>query len=186
MNFGCARQARKPEIHLRLELRGIFAPEDLYLRCGHHAFLSVPCSAGCDEGNKRGGPSAWRQIALYPDSPPYGINAARVELSYNNILGPATAVGLFIRIIAKMPRSLRQLVGTFAHLIFYNHELTVNCDACQCRAPVSVPGLAARLGEQYRVQAFIERAVCSKCGARWPKLSVTVVPVKTAGYRSGS
>jgi len=69
-------------------------------------------------------------------------------------------------------------------LILYNHELTVNCDACQHRAPVSVPGLAARLGENYRVHAFIERAVCSKCGARWPKLSVTVVPVKMAGYRS--
>src|SRR5690242_6816837 len=64
-----------------------------------------------------------------------------------------------------MPRSPRQLVGTFADLILYNHELTVNCDACQHRAPLSVPALAARLGENCRVQAFIERAVCSKCGA---------------------
>ena len=80
-----------------------------------------------------------------------------------------------------MPRSPRQLVGTFADLILYNHELTVYCDACQHRAPVSVPALADRLGENCRVQAFIERAVCSKCGARWPKLSVTVVPVKTSG-----
>ena len=71
-----------------------------------------------------------------------------------------------------MLRSPRQLVGTFADLILYGHELTVNCEACQHRAPVSVPGLAARLGEHYRAQAFIERAVCSKCGARWPKLSV--------------
>ena len=84
-----------------------------------------------------------------------------------------------------MPRSPRQLVGTFADLILYNHELTVNCDACQHRAAVSVPALADRLGRNYRVQAFIERAVCSKCGARWPKLSVTVVPVKTADYRRG-
>ena len=84
-----------------------------------------------------------------------------------------------------MPRSPRQLVGTFADLIIYNHELTLNCDACQHRAPVSVPALAARLGEHYRVQAFIEWAVCSKCGARWQKLSVTVVPLKTSGYRRG-
>jgi ornithine cyclodeaminase/alanine dehydrogenase-like protein (mu-crystallin family) len=39
-------------------------------------------------------------------------------------------------------------------------------------------------GKNYRVQAFIEREVCSKCSARWPKLSVTVVPVKTSRYRS--
>ena len=75
-----------------------------------------------------------------------------------------------------MPRSPHQLVGTFADLILYGHELTVNCDVCQHRAAVSVPALAARLGDKYRVQAFIERALCSKCGARWPNLSVTVIP----------
>jgi hypothetical protein len=84
-----------------------------------------------------------------------------------------------------MPQSPRKLVGTFADLSRYGHELTVNCDVCQHRAPVNVPALAARLGENFRVQAFIERAVCSKCGARWPELSVTVVPAKTAGYRGG-
>jgi hypothetical protein len=84
-----------------------------------------------------------------------------------------------------MPRPPRQLVGTFADLMRYGHELTVNCDACQHRAAVSVPALADRLGDRYRVQTFIERAVCSKCGARWPKIGVTVVPAKTAGYRSG-
>ena len=82
-----------------------------------------------------------------------------------------------------MPRSPRQLVGTFADLILLGHELTVNCEACQHRADASVPALAARLGENYRVQAFIERAVCSKCGARWPKLSVTVTPAQATSYR---
>ena len=84
-----------------------------------------------------------------------------------------------------MPRSPRQLVGTFADLILYGHELTVNCDACQHRAPASVPALADRLGESYRVQAFIERTLCSKCGARWPNLSVTVIPARATGYQSG-
>ena len=82
-----------------------------------------------------------------------------------------------------VPRSPRQLVGKFADLIHYGHELTANCEACQHRAPVSAPALAARLGESYRAQALIERAVCSKCRARWPKLSVTVVPIRTLGYR---
>src|ERR1700757_4321963 len=45
MNFGCARQALEPEIHLCLELCGISAPENLHPCSGHHAFLSVPCSA---------------------------------------------------------------------------------------------------------------------------------------------
>ena len=31
------------------------------------------------------------------------------------------------------------------------------------------------------VQAFIERCVCKECGARWPKLSVTVTPVTATG-----
>jgi hypothetical protein len=66
-----------------------------------------------------------------------------------------------------MPPPRRQLVSTFADLTLYGHELTVNCDACQHRAAVSLPALPGRLGEHYRVQAFIERAVCSKCGARW-------------------
>jgi len=65
-----------------------------------------------------------------------------------------------------MTPNRRQLVGTFADLITGGHELTVNCEACKHRAPVKVWALAARLGEAYRVQAFIERAVCSKCGAR--------------------
>jgi hypothetical protein len=45
MNFGCARQAREPEIHLCLKLCGISALENFCLCSGHHAFLSVPCSA---------------------------------------------------------------------------------------------------------------------------------------------
>jgi hypothetical protein len=77
----------------------------------------------------------------------------------------------------------RQLIGSFADLIRLGHELTVNCDSCRHRAVVSVPALATRLGDNYRVQAFIERSICSKCGARWPKLSVTVTPERSVGYR---
>ena len=84
-----------------------------------------------------------------------------------------------------MPRSRRQLVGNFADLICLEHELTVNCESCQHRAPVSVAALADRLGARYRVQAFIEQTVCSKCGARWPKIGVTVIPAQTTGYRKG-
>src|SRR5260370_11211383 len=69
-----------------------------------------------------------------------------------------------------MPRSPRQLVGKFTGLIRYGHELTANCEACQHRARQRA-NAAARLGESYRLQALIERAVCSKCRARWPKLS---------------
>jgi hypothetical protein len=82
-----------------------------------------------------------------------------------------------------MPRSPRQLVGSFADLMRYGHELTVNCEGCQHRAPVSVPALAKRLGARYGVQAFIERSVCSQCGARSPKIGVTVTPAASVGYR---
>jgi hypothetical protein len=59
--------------------------------------------------------------------------------------------------------------------------MTVHCVFCQHRAPVSVPALAERLGARYRVQAFIERSVCSQCGARWPKIGVTATPAASVG-----
>ncbi len=84
-----------------------------------------------------------------------------------------------------MSRPRPRLVGTLADLILLGHELTVNYESCLHRAGVTVRALAAPLGEHYRVQAFIERAVCSKCGARWPNLSVTVIPARATGYQSG-
>jgi hypothetical protein len=81
-----------------------------------------------------------------------------------------------------MSRAPRKLVGTFAELIRYRRvELTLHCEACHHRAAVSVPALARRLGAEHEVQAFIERCVCKECGARWPKLSVTVTPVIATG-----
>jgi hypothetical protein len=43
-----------------------------------------------------------------------------------------------------MAPNRRQLVGTFADLITSGHELTVNCEACQHRAPVNVRGVVGR------------------------------------------
>jgi hypothetical protein len=36
--------------------------------------------------------------------------------------------------------------------------------------------LQARLGADYPVADLVARAVCSECGARWPKMSITVHP----------
>ena len=36
--------------------------------------------------------------------------------------------------------------------------------------------LKARLGADYPVADLVARAVCSECGARWPKISITVHP----------
>ena len=44
------------------------------------------------------------------------------------------------------------------------------------RATVDLEALQARLGADYPVADLVARAVCSECGARWPKISITVHP----------
>ena len=44
------------------------------------------------------------------------------------------------------------------------------------RATVDLEALQVRLGEDYPVADLVARAVRSECGARWPKISITVHP----------
>jgi hypothetical protein len=76
-----------------------------------------------------------------------------------------------------MPGEPRKLVGTLAKLAASGRALTVNWLICLHRSRIDLPARIRATGAAYRVQAFIERAVCSKCGARWPRLSATITQV---------
>jgi hypothetical protein len=70
------------------------------------------------------------------------------------------------------------LGGTLAHVMLADQYLSTYCESCHYRASVNLLAQVEAHGEAYRLQAFIDRAVCSKCGARWPKLSVSLIPVR--------
>jgi hypothetical protein len=76
-----------------------------------------------------------------------------------------------------MPREPRKLVGTLAQLVASGRGLTVNCNICLHRARIDLAERIQANGAAYRLQSFIEHAVCRKCGARWPKLSITMIQV---------
>jgi hypothetical protein len=61
----------------------------------------------------------------------------------------------------------------------------ISCDAIGCRnnADVDLEALARELGPDYRIADFVARSRCSKCGAKWPQLSVRVSPIQTGGMR---
>lgn len=70
------------------------------------------------------------------------------------------------------------LVETLAHVMQSDQYLAMYCESCHHRASVNLLAQVEVHGEAYRLQAFIDGAVCSKCGARWPKLSVALIPVR--------
>lgn len=75
----------------------------------------------------------------------------------------------------------RYLAGTLAHLLNSGQEVVVHCESCWHRAPVDLRIEIEFHGEAYSLQSFIDGVVCSKCGARWPKLNVSVMPLRKHG-----
>jgi hypothetical protein len=63
--------------------------------------------------------------------------------------------------------------------------MTMVCDAMGChhRKTVDLDALAQELGPDCAISDLVARSRCSKCGAKWPKLSVRVGPIHTGGIR---
>ena len=63
--------------------------------------------------------------------------------------------------------------------------MSIYCDAMDCHHGASIDLIRLRdtLGADLRVADFVERSKCSRCGARWPKLSIRVAPINTGGFR---
>lgn len=76
-------------------------------------------------------------------------------------------------------------VGTIGNAIANGHHMTVYCDAMGCRnkADVNLEAMREQLGADYRVADFVARGKCSRCGARWPQISIRVAPINTGGFR---
>jgi hypothetical protein len=70
-------------------------------------------------------------------------------------------------------------LGTLADVMLSDQSLIMYCETCHHRALVDMLSQVEAHGEAYRLQTFIDRAVCSTCGARWPKLSVALIPART-------
>jgi hypothetical protein len=71
------------------------------------------------------------------------------------------------------------LFGTVAHVMLSDQYLSIYCESCHHRNSVDLLAQVEAHGEAYRLQSFIDSAVCSKCGARWPKLSASLIPMRT-------
>jgi hypothetical protein len=78
-------------------------------------------------------------------------------------------------------------VGTVGDQIALKHELTLRCERRDCRhnAAIDLAAIAAKYGSDFKLQWLIERAVCRKCGARWPELDLNVSPLVTSNLTNG-
>ena len=75
-----------------------------------------------------------------------------------------------------------RLVGDFAYVRDRQLRLFLTCENHKCRHHVALDlaALLARHGEGYGLHDFILQCVCSKCGGRFPNLTLQSVP----DYRS--
>jgi hypothetical protein len=67
-------------------------------------------------------------------------------------------------------------VGTIGDKIRIGHSITMNCGNRDClhRATLDPEDMAARFGADLAVADLVARSVCSECGTRWPRLSITI------------
>jgi hypothetical protein len=68
-------------------------------------------------------------------------------------------------------------VGTLGDMQRDRHDVRIYCEGPgTCRRDVTLPieDLVARHGAELGVQRLLERAVCSGCGARWPRVQLQV------------
>ena len=72
----------------------------------------------------------------------------------------------------------RRRVGTLGDLRQCRHDLYLNCERTGCGHSVRVPldPLIERFGAAFPLQAVLDRAVCTVCGARWPEVGCQRVP----------
>jgi len=76
-------------------------------------------------------------------------------------------------------------VGTIGSTIADGLHLTIYCDQFGCRnyRTLDLEDLKTRYGQDFRVADCVGRSKCSKCGARWPRVSIRFAPIDTGGFR---
>jgi hypothetical protein len=50
---------------------------------------------------------------------------------------------------------------------------------------IDLEAIAERYGAELSVAEFLNRSVCSECGARWPNISISPEPFGTRGAKMG-
>ena len=68
---------------------------------------------------------------------------------------------------------IERKVGTLGDAARYHRLLNMDCYACGHHEPLVIPLLISEHGDM-TLQRFMERAVCRKCGARWPRIDCRV------------
>jgi hypothetical protein len=78
-------------------------------------------------------------------------------------------------------------VGPIGGTIRMGHGLWVHCENREFlhRARVDLEAIAERFGAKLSVAEFVNRSVCSECGARWPNISISLEPGGTRGAKMG-
>ncbi|HEY7990524.1 MAG TPA: hypothetical protein VID77_03960 [Stellaceae bacterium] len=79
-------------------------------------------------------------------------------------------------------------VGTIGDVIADGLSMAIYCERADVRCwnhtEVDLPALSDRVGADYRVADFVARSVCSRCGARWPRVGIRMQPRHTGGFRT--
>jgi hypothetical protein len=78
-------------------------------------------------------------------------------------------------------------VGTIGGTIRMGHGPWMHCDNRESlhRARIDLEAIAGRYCVELSVAEFVNRSVCSECGARWPNISISLEPVSSRGAKSG-
>jgi len=73
-------------------------------------------------------------------------------------------------------------VGTLGMMLEQHRALYLNCEKCHHSRKMSLPELINRHGD-LALQVVLERAVCTRCGGRWPDVTLQVPPDNTPRVR---
>ncbi len=87
-----------------------------------------------------------------------------------------------------MRRRSSPRVGTIGGLARQHRPLFVTCKRCGHEVRLRAANLSRQHGGELPLQRFLERAVCTACGARWPDIDcialLDVQPVDRPADRS--
>ena len=69
-------------------------------------------------------------------------------------------------------------VGTIGQVIRDRQRMEIYCvrRSCLHHAPVDLEAIRHEYGDGYPVRGFVARSRCTKCGARFPDIGITVTP----------
>jgi hypothetical protein len=77
-----------------------------------------------------------------------------------------------------MGKKLALRIGTVGDLIPQRRTIWLRCEKCHHSAEQNPSAIIAAQGADPPVQRFFERALCGKCGARYPDIELKAPPAR--------